>query len=158
TSDDYLIPSSVLGATISGLVSRSILNAAVVGPGDFHACLYYDEFVPEDLSRWFVDTLMHEMERQLAVGRSLAPVPLDRERLRRQSAALLDDMTRRYGVPDANHVKPGIGEATRVLLRRVPGLLLLRDPALPEVAHLLLLAREKDVPLTVEPDLPYLAV
>ena len=26
TSDDYLIPSSVLGATISGLVSRSILN------------------------------------------------------------------------------------------------------------------------------------
>ncbi len=33
----------------------------------------------------------------------------------------------RYGIGDVNLIKPGIGEATRVLLRRVPRLLLLRE-------------------------------
>ena len=33
SDEDYLIPSCVLGATVSGLVSRSILNDAVIGPG-----------------------------------------------------------------------------------------------------------------------------
>src|SRR5262249_17424452 len=61
TTEDYLIPSSVLGCTISGLVSRSILNHAVLGPGDFHGCLYYEEFQPHDLSRWFVDVVMNEV-------------------------------------------------------------------------------------------------
>ena len=56
-----------------------------------------------------------------------------------------------------NRIKPGVGEATRVLLRRVPGLLLLRDGARPEIAHLLQLAGEKDVPVCVDPALPYLA-
>ncbi len=63
----------------------------------------------------------------------------------------------RFGTTDSNLIKPGIGEATRVLLRRRPRHLLLRNPALPEVAHLRLLAREKRVRVTVEPDLPYLA-
>jgi hypothetical protein len=45
-----------------------------------------------------------------------------------------------------------------VLLRRVPERLLVRDPAAPEVAHLLQLAQEKQVHVTVEPMLPYQAV
>ena len=55
-------------------------------------------------------------------------------------------------------IKPGIGEATRVLLRRVPRLLVLRDPDAPDVAHLNVLATEKSVPLIVDADLPYQAV
>jgi hypothetical protein len=65
---------------------------------------------------------------------------------------------RRYGILDANLVKPGIGEATRVLLRRVPRLLVVRTPAAPEVRHLLVLAEEKGVPVEVDPALPYHAV
>jgi hypothetical protein len=156
SAEDYLIPSSVLGATVSGLVSRSILNDAVVGPGDFHGCLYCEELAPHDLSRWFVDEVFAEIQRQAEV-----PVPVISphrpDLLRRASQGFLADMRRRFGVRDVNHVKPGIGEATRVLLRRVPGLLLLRDPASPDVAHLTVLAREKGVPVTVDAALPYAA-
>src|SRR5262249_5898839 len=52
TAEDYLIPSGVLGCTISGLVSRSILNRDVIGAGDFHGCVFYEEYRPHDLSRW----------------------------------------------------------------------------------------------------------
>ena len=52
---------------------------------------------------------------------------------------------------DINFVKPGIGEATRVLLRRLPWKLLVREDQTdaPELAHLYQLAKEKGV--TVEP-------
>ncbi|UUZ51720.1 hypothetical protein LP420_17195 [Massilia sp. B-10] len=55
-------------------------------------------------------------------------------------------------------VKPGIGEATRVLLRRSPRLLIVRDRLAPEVAHLLLLAQEKNIPVATDVGLPYHAV
>jgi hypothetical protein len=158
TADDYLIPSSILGATVSGLVSRSILNADVVGPGDFHGCIFYNELIPHDLSRWFLDVVSEEVSRQTRAGEGIAePLP-GRELLRMRSERLLAEVRREFGIEDPNHVKPGIGEATRVLLRRVPGALLLRDPSTPEVAHLLHLARAKGVPVTTRPDLPYRAV
>ncbi|MBL0721403.1 MAG: hypothetical protein JJV88_02350, partial [Sulfurovum sp.] len=43
-NDDYLIPSSALNSTISGLVSRSILNNSYIKEGDFHGCKYYKEY------------------------------------------------------------------------------------------------------------------
>ncbi len=156
TDEDYLIPSSVLGATISGLVSRSILNDAVVGPGDFHGCLYHEELAGYDLSRWFVDEVSAECRRQAETGQPGPPARRPAE-LRDVSRGFLAEMRRRFGVRDENHVKPGIGEATRVLLRRVPGRLLLRDPSAPDVAHLALLAAEKGVPTSADPDLPYAA-
>lgn len=157
TDEDYLIPSSILGATISGLVSRSILNDAVVGPGDFHGCRYYREFEPHDLSRWFVETITEEIERQWAHGPG-QPHWVDAPRsaiLRQASERFLEDVRCQYGVRDPNHVKPGIGEATRVLLRRVPDRVLVRDADSPSVAHLLLLAKEKGVPVVSTPGLQY---
>jgi hypothetical protein len=152
--DDYLIPSSVLGATVSGLVSRSILNDRVIGPGDYHGCLYYEEFAEHDLSRWFVTAVEEEMQPDAMPTGVTAP---ERQRLRETSAAFLEDMRRRFGVRNVHHVKPGIGEATRVLLRRVPELLLLRELEQPAVAHLRVLANEKDVPILIDPALPYAA-
>jgi Tellurite-like stress resistance cysteine protease StiP/PELOTA RNA binding domain len=159
SGDDYLIPSSVLGATVSGLVSRSILNDAVIGPGDFHGCLYLTELAAADLSRWFVDEVYAEIERQAAAAPapSGGVTPSQRARLRETSEAFLADMRRRFGVHNANHVKPGIGEATRVLLRRVPDRLLLRDHRGADVAHLLVLAQEKNTPVIVDRRLPYTA-
>lgn len=157
TTDDYLIPSCVLGATVSGLVSRSIRNAAVVGPGDFDGCLYYREFEPDDLSRPFADEMTREIARQWEPGLLLAGPEPDRPALRQRSTAFIADVRERYGVRDVNFVKPGIGEATRVLLRRVPDRLIVRDPADPGVAHLLVLAAEKAVTVDVDPGLPYRA-
>jgi hypothetical protein len=128
----------------------------VVGPGDFHGCLYLGEFRDHDLSRWFVDTVGALAAHDVSGAHSEPDsntAPEDAER----SRAFLERMARDEGVRDPNHVKPGIGEATRVLLRRVPDLLLLRDPNHPAVAHLRLLADEKAVPIRTDPALPYRA-
>lgn len=62
TSDDYLIPSSILNGIVSGLVSRTVLNDELVQPGDFHACYYYEEYLNADLSRYFVDRISPQVE------------------------------------------------------------------------------------------------
>jgi hypothetical protein len=151
---DYLIPSSILNATVSGLVSRSVLNASIA-PGDFHGCVLYDAFAPHDRSQSFVD----ELERlALAHTWTAAPPAVDRQAAAERSRAYIDAAMRRYGIDDVNLVKPGIGEATRVLLRRVPRLLVLREAAHAATAHLRLLAEEKQVPVEIDPALPYQAV
>ena len=152
--EDYLIPSSILNATVSGLVSRSVVNAAI-GPDDFHGCVLYDAFKPHDRSQAFVD----ELERlALACTYTSAPEAVDTQAAAARSHAYIEAAMRRYGVADVNLVKPGIGEATRVLLRRVPRLLLLREAFHPATAHLRLLAEEKQVPVEIDAALPYQAV
>jgi hypothetical protein len=159
TADDYLIPSSILNAVVSGLVSRTVLNDAVVGPGDFHACRYYAELAPHDLSRAFVDrvdALVGAALRDPSVG----PATWDAARagaLQARSRRFVRETMERYGLADANRVKPGIGEATRALLRRLPERLLLRDEHGPDVRHLVHLAGEGGVPVEIVPELPYRA-
>ena len=151
--DDYLIPSSILNATVSGLVSRSILNDAI-GPDDFHGCVYYAQFAPHDQSQAFADALVAQAS-SLTVN---ASAPIDKEAAALVSRQFIGDALSKYGILDVNLIKPGIGEATRVLLRRTPRLLVVRDAAAAEVAHLILLAEEKGVPVQTDASLPYFAV
>jgi hypothetical protein len=155
--DDYLIPSSILNATMSGLISRSILNERI-GPDDFHGCVFYDEFAAHDLSVWFVEALLDEIRIYLDEGYSPCSTPVDPLCGQARSRHLLATMKARFGVTDENLIKPGIGEATRVLLRRVPERIILRDPAALDVAHLLRLAQEKQVRCDLDPSLPYQAI
>lgn len=163
TQDDYLIPSSILNATISGLVSRSILNAEVVGKDDFHGCVYYPELADHDLSRWFADRCLEAVCKLDPSGiAEISPGPASnrsgREAARTQTRHRIATLMDANGIQDPNLVKPGIGEATRVLLRRVPDVLLVRNRAAEEVQHLLVLAEEKSVPVQEIPDLWYQAV
>ncbi len=148
--DDYLIPSSILNATISGLVSRSILNDQI-GPGDFHGCLFFDHLRAQDRSVAFVDLLVDRARRVTPRGRpgpdALATAAARTERLIRM-------LRRAYDNPPWHHIKPGIGEATRALLRRVPRALCVRDSSHPDVRHLIALAEERDVRIDVQPGLP----
>ena len=154
--DDYLIPSSILNATVSGLISRSILNEAI-GPGDFHGCVYYQQFEAHDQSQAFADDLAGQAMALAALPRKAA-APSDKEQAAAVSRAYMLAALQQHGVKDVNMVKPGIGEATRVLLRRTPRLLIVREAGAPEVAHLALLAQEKNVPMMVDRALPYHAV
>jgi hypothetical protein len=146
SGDDYLIPSSILNATVSGLVSRTVLDERI-GPDDFHGCVYYEQFAPHDQSQHFADALVALAQ---AAGDVPQAAPLDAKAAAARSRA--------YGIADVNLIKPGIGEATRVLLRRVPRLLVLRQPGAADVRHLEVLAEEKQVPVAVDPLLPYHAV
>jgi hypothetical protein len=156
SGDDYLIPSSILNATVSGLVSRTVLDERI-GPDDFHGCVYYGEFAEHDQSQRFVDTLVALAVAQAEEGLP-DPVPLDARAAAERSHGYLASAMARYDVQDVNLIKPGIGEATRVLLRRVPRLLVLRQVGAADVAHLEVLAEEKQVPVAIDPALPYHAV
>lgn len=162
TWQDYLIPSAILNATISGLVSRTVLNDCYVGPGDFHACTYYDELADADQSRQFVDRVSAKVTGYLMRALScestycLTP-PAVRARLKERSERFVEETMLRYGVQDRNRVKPGIGESTRALLRRMPERLILKDTDCPEVKHLLELARQGSVPVDLDAKLPYSA-
>jgi hypothetical protein len=150
--DDYVIPSGILGATVSGLVSRSILNEQI-GINDFHGCVVYEQLRSMDDSRWFLSMISREMPK-------LVPKPLGtqaRAERRVETAAYLTKLQQAHAITHINHIKPGILEASRVMLRRMPGLLLLRDPHCPDVAHLQLLAAEKKVPIRIDPAMPFRA-
>lgn len=143
SDDDYLIASGLLNGIVSGLVSRSILSAKTVGPGDFHACVTYPEHAAADLSRSFVDTLAPK-------AIAAKPRPIDghatnRPALRECCEAMVEHMLALADTRDRNRIKPGIAEATRALLRRLPDRLLVRDRTDPDVAHLLHLAKAGNV-------------
>lgn len=151
TYDDYAIPSGILNATVSGLTSRSILNASI-GLRDFHGCVFYADFAAHDRSRWFLDRVSERFVDAVPAD-ALRDSDERRER-RRLMMKFLGRIRDRYRISDRNFIKPGVAEATRVLLRRLPDVLLLRDPEQPDVEHLRLLAEQKRVPVLVDPAMP----
>ena len=144
TYDDFLIPSACLNATVSGLISRTFLRGDIIGPGDFHGAAFYRELMDEDVTYDFIRAVEAAFPDE-------APGPepeLSGEAARDEVEAI----RRAYGVRDVNLVKPGIGETTRVLLRRVPGRVLVHslDDA-EHLGHIYQLAAEKGVPVEVYP-------
>lgn len=142
TSEDYLIPSGILGGIVSGLVSRSVLSDALVGPGEFHACRLLSEHAAADQSQAFLAAIA-------AAAPSAETTPGWSPDTARQSRAdctrLVDTLMAEFGVTNPNRIKPGIAEATRAVLRRVPEAVFVRSAEDPEVAHLLHLAGEMGV-------------
>jgi hypothetical protein len=157
SADDYLIPSSILNATISGLVSRSILNDAI-GPQDFHGCVHFTEFADHDLSIWFVDELVRIAQRLHIKGNAMNTGSIDKNEVSMSSDRFISEEMAHYGICDRNLIKPGIGEATRVLLRRQPERLIVRNLKLPCVQHLIALALERNVLIEERPSLRLNAV
>ncbi|MCP4696368.1 MAG: cysteine protease StiP family protein [Gammaproteobacteria bacterium] len=157
--EDYLIPSSLLNAAISGLVSRSILNDTYIGPEDFHGCKFHAELREHDLSLWYIEQIMAEIEQINTAGDDIAACADMSGQARREQAgiAFIQGLMQRYRVEHINYIKPGLGEAIRVLLRRVPERILVRDKNLPEITPFLVLADEKKVPVNEVPDMPYKA-
>ena len=157
TREDFLLASSCLNSTVSGLVSRTVLKPGLIGPGDFHGAKFYSGLAAEDRSISFLDRVEREFEAAEAEVRARLAEPVDRAPTwagRRE----VERIAAVYGIDDLNLVKPGVGEATRVLLRRVPWRLLVRDPGDVEVAHLLHLAEQRGVPVETVPSLTYRAV
>lgn len=155
--EDYLIPSSVLNATVSGLVSRSVYDPQSMDISDFHGCVYYQHFAEQDLSAYFINTILDCVEQVCHRGKFATP-HIDRQHLQSISQTLLQWLTEHYRVSHANYIKPGIGEATRVLLRREAQRLLLRDLNSEATRHLRWLAESKSIPIAVFSELPYQAV
>ena len=150
THEDILIPSSCLNSTVSGLVSRTFLRNDIIGPKDFHGAVYYKELKHADLSYQFIHAIEEQFEFESSNEKNLIPgLGIDE----------VKKLQKEYMISDINYIKPGIGETTRVLLRRVPWKVLIaqnhkEDPTL---AHIVRLAEEKGVPIEYIPLLHYKA-
>jgi adenine/guanine phosphoribosyltransferase-like PRPP-binding protein len=159
TREDFLIPSACLNSTVSGLVSRTVLNTAVLGPGQFHGAKFYGELSGADMSNTFIDaitaqfpTVAGDVARDWPAWRRSDRTPTWR------GWADVEAISARFGIGDVTLVKPGVGETTRVLLRRVPWAVLVRPDAGTALDHVRLLAAQRGVPIVEYADMAYRCV
>jgi hypothetical protein len=146
TREDFLIPSACLNSTVSGLVSRTVLNDRLIGPHDFHGAKMYRELAAADVSRRYVDTVQAVFPDVVDEVAWRWPELARSDRAPtwegwREIAAVAEE----FGISDLNLVKPGVGETTRVLLRRVPDRILVAAGREADVEHVLVLAAERGV-------------
>ncbi|MER8785467.1 cysteine protease StiP family protein [Mesorhizobium sp. M0808] len=161
SGEDWLIPSGILGSTVSGLISRSILNENVTGPEDFHGTVRWDHLEAHDISAAFVDQVW--THTVIALDRNIGPAQWtddERSSHQRQSREAINRVAAEFEVENLNRIKPGIAEATRAILRRMPQMVFLSSIDDAEPAALLHLIREKNVPFKVVPEKihPYRAI
>lgn len=159
TREDFLIPSACLNSTVSGLISRTVLRSDLVGPDDFHGAKFYAELAGADVSRHFLDVVEERFEAVRDAVDADVKDMLGADRAPTwEGWAAVERISEEYGIHDVNLVKPGVGETTRVLLRRVPWKILARAGAGADLAHVRLLAEQRGVPVEEVAELPYTCV
>lgn len=144
TREDYLIPSACLNSTVSGLISRTVLREDLIGPEEFHGAKFYREWLDSDLSNVFIEAITPHFAfvtadaAAIAAGMLKAPPEITWQGMRD-----VQSIQETFGIDNINLVKPGVGETTRVLLRRVPWKILVDTMDNPNLRHILLLAEER---------------
>lgn len=146
THEDILIPSSCLNSTVSGLISRTFLRSDIIEENDFHGAAFYSDLRDSDLSYEFINAIERnfdysdnlDFKEEIKIGVGLSEV---------------EKIAEFFLIDNINFIKPGIGETTRVLLRRVPWKVLIdekyKDKS--ELEHIVRLAEEKNVPIEYYP-------
>ena len=146
THEDFLIASSCLNSTVSGLLSRTFLREDIIGKNDFHGAAFYSNLKEKDLTYQFIDSIEDKFNFSKIFSH-------DKKIFDGQKG--LDEVYKiaeEFHISDINLIKPSIGEATRVLLRRLPWKILvhsLNDEK--NLGHLYQLAKEKKVELVEYP-------
>ena len=154
TREDFIIPSSCLNATVSGLFSRTFRRPDIIDESDFDGAIYYGNLKNEDKSNEFLDEITDCLKEIVSQKKN--------EIQDKQFTGLdeVEQIAKDYEVTDINKVKPGIGETTRVLLRRYPDrvLISMEDAGSSDLEGILQLCKEKNVPVEYYPLKRYKAV
>lgn len=142
THEDILIPSSCLNCTVCGLISRTFLRSDIIGKNDFHGAVFYEELKDEDRTYEFINKV-----ESLFDFRDFSSSNYNIKEMNGPDE--VKALAEKYGIENINLVKPGIGETTRVLLRRVPWKILIssRYCNSNELALVYQLAQERNVPI-----------
>ena len=151
THEDFLIASSCLNATVSGLLSRTFLRADIIGAEDFHGAAFYSELADKDLTYQFINAVE---SCQVSAFSCQENLKAESRKLKADYDGLAEvkKIAEDFQIADVNLIKPGIGEATRVLLRRMPWKILVHSLNDEEhLGHLYQLAKEKGAPLEIYP-------
>jgi len=156
TREDFLIPSACLNSTVSGLVSRTVLNDLWIGETDFHGAKVYRELADKDVSIYHIDVIAAEFK-------AAAPFIVKEKALLKETdmtptwkgLQTITSIQKEFAIEDVNLIKPGVGETTRVLLRRVPWKILVKDLDDARLQHIFQLAKERHVPVEVYEGMSY---
>lgn len=140
THEDFLIPSSCLNATVTGLISRTFLRSDIISNSDFHGAAFLEELTNSDLTEEYLSAIEHEFDYNTPAcswTKGISGIEVVRK------------IAYAYAIEDINFIKPGIGETTRVLLRRIPWKVLInpKHKGNDELRHIIQLAHDKGVPV-----------
>lgn len=138
THDDIMIPSSCLNCTISGLISRTFLRSGTIGEDDFHGAVFYRELLSEDRTYEFINYIENRFNYEIEP---------DNRTLESKGIEDVKNLAEMFDIRNINYIKPGIGETTRVLLRRVPWKVVVDERCKDdrELDHIKQLSLEKNV-------------
>jgi PELOTA RNA binding domain len=115
----------------------------VVGPDDFHGAKFYLHLAQADLSNHYLDAISaHFGDVADAAARRARELAVSPRPPRHTGWATARRIGALHGVEDMNFVKPGVGETTRALLRRVPWKVLI-DHTSPPLPYIRLLASQR---------------
>lgn len=154
---DRLVPSSCLNSTVTGLISRTILNKNYINEsdGDFHGAVYFghnDGMLEADKTYEFIDAIVDFLSKKfdaetVRIVQANAQKILDSGANGVKGIDIVKNIAQSEGVDDFNKIKPGVGECTRVLLRRVPKKILVNSDYIgnESIEHIFQLARERNV-------------
>ncbi len=162
TREDYLVPSACLNSTVSGLVSRTVLNDRLIAPGQFHGAKFYADLAPVDLSRRFLDEVTACFEDVAARCRR------GRGRPHRRPAGVVHGVGRggtrqralRHRGREPRQTRGG-GDDPRPAAPRIPWRVLVRlrrNCRTDDLAHVRLLADQRGVVVEEVPGLSYSAI
>lgn len=140
SKEDWLIPFGILGAPVSGLVSRSIWS-----PSGAHGCLLCHHLEPYDQSKSLVNSVSEMIASLSSENFQVAETSLNESALRSKCESVVSKIAAEYQITSINRIKPGIAEATRAVLRRVPQHVIVRSKTDADVALLIHLAQEKNI-------------
>lgn len=137
TYEDILIPSSCFNCTVSGLISRTFLRNDIIKEDDFHGAAYYEEFKNNDKTYEFIDKCCKYFP-EIEIKNIKRPVT--------KGIDEVNNIAKTYNISNINFIKPGIGETTRVLLRRIPWKIIINSTVEgSDIKHIIQLAKEKNV-------------
>lgn len=139
THNDFLIASSLLNSTVSGLLSRTFYRSDIIGPDDYHGAAFYSNLIDQDLTYHFISSVENNFD-------SISWPQEEQDMKFSSGIAEVREIAEKYSIDDLNLIKPSIGEATRVLLRRMPWKMLVHSLEDHEyLGHLYQLASEKGI-------------
>ena len=157
TRDDFLVPSACLNSTVSGLISRTVLNTDLLRRDQFHGAKFYRDLAPSDVTNPMIDAVSDHFANVQHQVPAILKATQSQVRDWRGWAAV-ESIAEEYGITNLNFVKPGVGETTRVLLRRMPWKILVRPDRVDDLAHIHHLATARGVDVVLRPDLAFSCV
>lgn len=147
TREDFLIPNACFNSIISGLLSRTAYREDLIGKRDFHMAKYYRELGYIDISISYIESIeSHFKSVSEECELEVSGFELNGEAPDLSGRKEIESLMEEFGIEDINMVKPGTGESTRVLLRRVPWKILIKKDS-KNIDHIVQLAKERSVDL-----------